>query len=338
MHGPRMTRSLSFLPVLALALVLPVPARAADPIELVQTIPLRVEGRIDHFAIDEKGPRLFVAALGNHTVEVIDLAAGAPLRTLRGFGKPQGLAYVPGANRLYVADGEPGSVTAFDGATFVQVARVDGLADADNLRYDAEAGRLYVGYGAGGIRVFDARTAAMAADIRLPAHPEGFALAGDGWRLFANLPDAGVVAAVNLPRGELAQRWSTGEARANFPLVFNDAARRVFVATRQPAALQVYDSESGKRVAQVAIDGDADDLFFDPDLSLIFVVCGAGYVDVLHKDAGDQYRVVARIATRQGARTGLYVAAQRRLYVGVPRYLGSGAELRVFAVDASSGR
>src|SRR5713101_6899723 len=42
----------------------------------VETIPLDgVEGRIDHFGLDAKGKRLFVAALGNDTVEVVDLAA-----------------------------------------------------------------------------------------------------------------------------------------------------------------------------------------------------------------------------------------------------------------------
>ena len=41
----------------------------------VGSVPLPgVEGRFDHFAVDLKGKRLFVAALGNDTVEVIDLA------------------------------------------------------------------------------------------------------------------------------------------------------------------------------------------------------------------------------------------------------------------------
>lgn len=33
-----------------------------------------VKGRFDHFAVDPKGQRIFVAALGNDTVEVIDIA------------------------------------------------------------------------------------------------------------------------------------------------------------------------------------------------------------------------------------------------------------------------
>src|SRR5947207_14808378 len=81
-------------------------AAAAAPLELVATIEMPgVKGRIDHLAADVKGRRLFVAALGNDTVEVLDLATGRRTKSLAGFGEPQGLAYLPEQNRLYVANG-----------------------------------------------------------------------------------------------------------------------------------------------------------------------------------------------------------------------------------------
>jgi len=46
-------------------------------LKLVQTIPLpEVDGRIDHFAIDVKGRRAFLAALAKNTIEVVDLRVG----------------------------------------------------------------------------------------------------------------------------------------------------------------------------------------------------------------------------------------------------------------------
>ena len=46
-------------------------------LQLKQTIPLPgVEGRIDHLALDSSAERLFVCALGNNTVEVLDLRKG----------------------------------------------------------------------------------------------------------------------------------------------------------------------------------------------------------------------------------------------------------------------
>jgi len=66
-------------------------AQEAAPLRLVQTIPLpNVEGRIDHLAIDLKGQRLFVAALGNDTVEIVDLGTGTRVRSLTDFHEPHG--------------------------------------------------------------------------------------------------------------------------------------------------------------------------------------------------------------------------------------------------------
>src|SRR5258708_297543 len=65
-----------------------------------------VDGRMDHFAVDVKGRRLFVSALGNHTAEVLDLQGGRRLRTLSGLEEPQGQFYDPATNRLFIASGD----------------------------------------------------------------------------------------------------------------------------------------------------------------------------------------------------------------------------------------
>ena len=80
-------------------------AHAAPPaLRLVQTISLpKVEGRIDHMAVDIAGQRLFIAALGNNSIEVVDLKRGKRERSLAGFHEPQGLAWIPERNALFVA-------------------------------------------------------------------------------------------------------------------------------------------------------------------------------------------------------------------------------------------
>ncbi len=78
-------------------------------LKLKQTIPLPgVEGRIDHFALDASGERLFVCALGNNTVEVLDLRKGERIRSITGFGAPQGIVYIPELDRLFVANDKGG--------------------------------------------------------------------------------------------------------------------------------------------------------------------------------------------------------------------------------------
>src|SRR5437660_8389640 len=83
--------------------------------KLKQTIPLSgVEGRIDHFAFDPAGERLFVCALGNNTVEVVDLRKGERTHSIRGLGAPQGVAYAPGFDRVFVANDKGGICKVYD--------------------------------------------------------------------------------------------------------------------------------------------------------------------------------------------------------------------------------
>src|SRR5215471_11763268 len=115
------------------------------PLKLVQTIPLtKVEGRIDHMNVDVKGQRLFVAALGNNTLEVVDLAQGKQIRSVMGLREPQGAVYVPELDQVVVANGEDGTVRTFDAKTFTAISSLPLGDDADNVRYDSAAGRLVV--------------------------------------------------------------------------------------------------------------------------------------------------------------------------------------------------
>lgn len=133
-----------------------------------------VSGRIDHLAIDIERRRLFVAELGNNTLGVVDLAAGRVLRTIPGFREPQGVAYVPFADSIYVANGGDGSVAVLRGEDLAPTGRIELREDADNVRVDLARRRVLVGYGKGALAVIDPATRAKVADIRLKGHPEGF--------------------------------------------------------------------------------------------------------------------------------------------------------------------
>jgi YVTN family beta-propeller protein len=101
-------------------------------------------------AVNVKGEKLLVAALGNNTVEVIDLKTGKRAKTIGQLQEPQGLLYVAETNRLYVANGKDGSVRIFDASSYAPLNTLNYGDDADNLRYDSGRKRIYVGYGGGG--------------------------------------------------------------------------------------------------------------------------------------------------------------------------------------------
>lgn len=309
-------------------------ATGHQPLRYVQAIALRgVEGPIDHMAIDPQRQRLFVAALGNGTVEVIDLRSAQRVQSLRGFHEPQGLAFAPSPPRLFVANGGDGTCDMLDGETLASLRTVRLGTDADNIRYDPKAGRVYLGYGSGASRALDAATGDSLGEVKLRAHPESFQLELAGSRVFVNVPDAEAISVVDRAEGRVIGDWKVEGFAANYPMALDELGHPLFVGCRRPSAVLVFDDQSGRRLATISVDGDADDLFYHALTQQLFVSCGAGYIDVLKASKSGPFTKVARIAAAPGARTALYVPTLRRLYVAVPHRGSQRAEIRVFEVE-----
>src|SRR4051812_35558093 len=175
-----------------------------------------VSGRIDHLAVNLKDKVVYMAALGNNTVEVIDLAKGTLLKSIKGIAEPQGIAYIPETNEIAVASGGNGDCVFFNAATFQHVATIHLGSDADNIRYDATEKKMYVGYGDGGMAMIDPVTHQQTGDVKLTAHPESFQLDKKNNKLYVNLPDAHTIAVVDLKRFSVIDTWRISQFRANF--------------------------------------------------------------------------------------------------------------------------
>jgi hypothetical protein len=311
-------------------------ACAQEPLRQVQTIPLPdVSGRIDHMAVDIKGQRLFVAALGNDTVEIVDLAAGKRVETVRGFQEPQGIAYVPRIDRVYIASGGDGTLKTLDGKSYQTVQTVNFSDDADNVRYDASTKiiLIYAGYGKGALGIVDAAINKQVGDIRLDGHPESFQLEKSSGRIFVNVPTARQIAVIDRGKKTVLAKWPVTEAAANFPMALDEPNHRLFVGCRKPASLLVYDTGSGKLVTSVPIVGDTDDLFYDAQRKRIYVSGGEGAITVLAQRDADHYQQIAKIATAAGTRTSLLVPELDRLFLAVPKRANQQCEIRVFQVQ-----
>lgn len=302
-----------------------------SPLTLDKTIPMeKVKGRIDHMAADVSGQRLFVAALGNDTVEVLDLKAGKIIQSLPGFAEPQGIAFAPEFDRIFIANGQDGTCRILDGHTFKTISSVQCGDDADNVRYDEAAKLIYVGYGSGALAVLDAKTGAKVREIKLAGHPESFRIETGGTRIFVNVPKADHIAVVDREKGEVTATWRLEEAKSNFPMALDQANHRLFVGCRTPARLLVYDYNASKLVSTLAISRDTDDLFFDTANKSIYVSCGQGTIDVIRQTDADHYTAAKTIPTANGARTSLFVPELKILCLAVPHRSMQAAEIRVF--------
>src|SRR5215469_2565312 len=299
------------------------------PLVLEAKIPLgEVSGRIDHLSIDTRRQRLFVAELGNDSVGVVDLAARKVLRRITDLSEPQGVAYVPFADRVFVANAGDGSVRVLAGEDLTPIGRIELGDDADNVRVDTARNRVLVGYGKGALAVIDPVSLSKTADIRLKAHPEGFQIDETGTQAFVNVPDAHEIVVVDLAAGSTRSLPMEG-AGSNFPMAIDGGAHRVLVVFRSPPTLMALSSQDGQVAAKIDTCGDADDVFVDAKRRRIYVSCGEGVVDVLEQgEAG--YRHLARVPTVSGARTSLFVPELDRLFVAARGTLSEPAAIWVF--------
>jgi glutamine cyclotransferase len=282
---------------------------------------------------DAAGQRLFVCALGNNTLEIIDLRRNERVHSITGLGSPQGVAYIPEINRIFVANDRGGICNLYNGESYQPVGEIDLKDDADNVRYDDLSKRVYVGFGSGGIEIIDPRQGKALGSTKLSGHPEAFELEKNGHRIFVNVPTARHVAAIDRDQGKVVATWGTGWAFGNFPMALDEREHRLFIGCRFPSKLVVLNTESGDVVAKIDISGDTDGVFYDSKRQRIYAVCGEGKIDIIQEADPDTYSAAGRVGTAAGARTGLFIPERNALFVAVPHRGSQQAELRVYHVE-----
>jgi len=291
-----------------------------------------VRGRIDHLALDVARKRLYVAELGNDSLGIVDLQARRTLSTVRGLSEPQGIGYVPSTDTVWVASRGDGTLRLFRGEN----AQSDGTLslgdDADNVRVDAQANQVYVGYGSGHIAIFDGSTRRKLGEVALKAHPEGFQLDALAHRVYVNVPEAQQIAVIDLNSLRQTEKWTPQGASANFPLALDPDGNRVLAGFRSPATLISYDRATGKQLSRLSICGDTDDIAMARSRHLAYVGCGEGFIDVIELKS-DHLSRVDRISTAKGARTMLYSPDLDRLYVAIRATDQAPAAIWVFRAD-----
>lgn len=323
-------RTAAALAAFAISITSAASARAEDKALQLETKILLgdVRGRIDHMAVDVKRQRLFVAELGNDSIGIVDLANRSMISTIAGLNEPQGIGYEPATDTIYVASAGDGSVTLYEASAYKPAGRIELGSDADNVRIDAAANRVIVGYGAGGLAVLDPSMRGKVTSISLKAHPESFQIEPETGRIFVNLPNAHAVAVVDGRAGKQVANWPMDKS-GNFAMAIDRDRGRLLVVFRSPTQLAAFSLADGKPIATVETCGDVDDVFMDPKRGRVYVSCGAGYIDVLEVD-GSAYRRITRLPTATGARTSLFVPEMDRLFVAVRAGRAGPASIWVF--------
>jgi DNA-binding beta-propeller fold protein YncE len=318
------------------------PAQQNPPLRLVQTIPVEGARHWDHFGVDLKGNRLFVSSEEEPAVEVFDLKTNKHITTLTGFKEPHNVMPLPDLKKIYVVDGGASEIKVFDYDSYKLIGHIALTIDADPFLYDPASKLLYVVNGGREahtptclVSIVDTATGKKIADMKLETNRlESMAMEKSGPRLFVNMTGINSIGVVDREKRAVVQTWPVTAGKDNVPLQYDEATHRLFTATRKPSKLVVVNADNGKEVTSLDVVDYVDDLAYDAGHHRLYVPGGGGNggISVVQQSGADDYKVVATVTTKPGAKTARFVPELNKYYVGVPAKDAQAAQILVFDV------
>jgi DNA-binding beta-propeller fold protein YncE len=281
-------------------------------------------GDFDHFGVDIKGDRLFLAAEEHKTVEVFDLRTGDRIRSIEGFGQPLMMVYLPESNHLVVTDGGDSAVYLVDCKKYKIIRTIKLGPGVDHGVLNPVNRYYYVESGGGSnapthvLSIIDTESFKHVGDIAgLPGNSnEGMVIDRQGKKLYVNLTGTDEVGVVDLDKRQLVAKWPLPDAQVAHPIMLDESNHRLFIATRKPAMFIVFNTDSGKPVASLPCVGVNSDMSFDVARKRIYVT-GSETASVFEQRDADHYEHIADVPTAYRAKSSIFVPDLKRLYIAV---------------------
>src|SRR6266404_526516 len=295
------------------------------PLKLIRTTPMPgFTGDFDHFGLDLRGNRLFLAAEEHKTVEVFDLRTGEPIHSIEGFGQPLMMVYLPERDQLVVTDGGDSAVHLVDCKKYKIIKSIKLGQGVDHGVLNPVSHYYYVESGGGSnapthvLSIIDTKSFKHVGDITgLPGSSnEGMVIDRPGKKLYVNLTGTDEVGVVDLDTGQLVAKWPLPNAHVAHPIVLDEPNHRLFIATRKPAQFIVFNTDTGKVVTSLPCVGVNSDMSFDVARRRIYVT-GSETASVFKQRDADHYEHIAEVPTAYRTKSSIFVPDLKRLYVAV---------------------
>lgn len=301
-------------------------AQAQSSVKLIHTVSLPgYTGDFDHFAADFDRNRLLLAAEDHGTVEVFDLNTSAHLNTVNGFGNPHSILVRKGIHTVFITDSTKLNATIRDADTYAKKQTVKLTPGSDTAKYDPASNTLYVVTGGKDVDMKTANleavnpdTGATLSSITFPDnHVEAMSFTTDDPRLFINLTQTNKVAVVDRKQMKVLATWPVPPAQQNAMVAFDSAQHRIYVVCRSPGMVVAMNSDTGAVVGTQPAPLRADEEQYDPASHRLYVPGGEGYMGVYDTSDPNHLKLLEKVPTAPGAKTGLLLPERHRLFLAV---------------------
>jgi hypothetical protein len=301
-----------------------VKAQEKLPLKLIVTTPMPgFTGDFDHFGLDLKGNRLFLASEDQKTVEVFDLRTGERIHSIKGFGQPLTMAFLAESNRLIVTDGgDTDAVELVDCKDYKIIGTLKLGPGVDHGVYNPLNKYFYVENGGGPegkthvLSIVDTQSFKQVGEVPgLPGNSnEGMVIDRQGTKLYVNLTGTDEVGVIDLSTRQLIARWPLPDVHVAHAIALDEPNHRLFTATRKPSQFVVFNTDTGKVVTTLPCVGVNSDMSFDVARKRIYVT-GSETASVFEQRDADHYVHIADVPTAYRAKSSIFVSDLKRLYV-----------------------
>jgi DNA-binding beta-propeller fold protein YncE len=323
-QGDKLRQSLKVCMVALALCALTVKAQEKLPLKLIATTPMPgFTGDLDHFGLDLKGNRLFLASEDQKTVEVFDLRTGARIHSIKGFGQPLTMAYLAESDRLIVTDGgDTDAVELVDCKDYKIIKTLKLGQGVDHGAYNPLNSYFYVENGGGPdgkthvLSIIDTKSFTQVGEVGgLPGNSnEGMVIDHEGKKLYVNLTGTDEIGVIDLNSRQLIARWSLPDAHVAHAIALDEPNHRLFTATRKPSRFIVFNTDTGKVVTALPCVGVNSDMSLDVARKRIYVT-GSETASVFEQRDADHYEHIAEVPTAYRAKSSIFVPELKRLYV-----------------------
>jgi len=282
---------------------------------LIKKIPIPGDGGWDYVAADSDARRLYVS----HDTEIVvlDLDTGAVVGKISGGPDMHGAAIATQFGRGFISVSNPGSVVIFDLKTLAKIGELRVGDDPNGIIYDHLTKRIFTAdRGSKRVTAIDAKTGTIAGTIEnLGGRTEHLA-SDEAGHVFLNMQDRNTLLKLDARALKVLETWPTAPCQAPSSMDMDRAHSRIIIGCRGTGMMIAVNATNGKIVASNPIGGGVDAAEFDPKTGLAYFSTGAdGLLWIYHEKSPDQYDLVEKVPTQEGARTMAVDRKTGRIYV-----------------------
>jgi len=289
---------------------------AAESYHLSREIPVGGEGGWDCMTV--VGHRLYVSHSSNFVV--IDTEKNSIVGEISDTLGAHDIAIAPELGRGFTSNGKENKSSVVDLATLKTLSKIDTGKNPDIVIYEPVQKEVWCFNAKGNsITVISAESASVIATIALPGNPEFAVCDSSAGKVYCNIENKNEVGVLDSKTHILETTWPIAPGEAASGLAIDLVHHRLFLGCDNQLMV-VMDSTTGKVITSMPIGRRIDGTVFDPGTQLAFASGGDGTTTIIHEDTSDQFTVIQKLQTEQGARTMALDNATHRIYLGSAKF------------------